>query len=317
MTVAIVTDSAASLPEALATEYEITVVPMWLTFGATASATPGGAMSGGVGSGGVGSGGASAPGSASGGSPSASPVSVRDGELTLEEITRRIERGFSTSGPAPGEFVDALAGADRGDGVLLLTLSKAMSSTYTTARLAADMAEGVRVTVVDTGTAAGAQGLVVLAAAAKAATGAPLDEVEAVARRAAAEVRLVATLPSLEHLARSGRVPGAAAWAGRWLNLHPIFEFRGGKVRALRPARGRRAARARVLAAWAATGPGTDGAKLHVAAMHALDEAGAEELLAGVRRRVDPASAFVASFSPVMVAHTGPGLVGLAWRWEV
>jgi fatty acid-binding protein DegV len=24
----------------------------------------------------------------------------------------------------------------------------------------------------------------------------------------------------------------------------------------------------------------------------------------------------ILEFSPVMVAHTGPGLVGLAWRWE-
>lgn len=275
MSVAIVTDSAASLPEGLAAEHKITVVPMWLTFGST---------------------------------------SVRDGELSMEEITRRVDQGFSTSGPAPGEYVEALVAADRGEGVVVVTLSKAMSSTFATAELAAGMAEGVRVAVVDTGTAAGAQGLVALAAAAKAETGAPLDEVAAAAKKASAEVRLVATLPSLEHLARSGRVPGAAAWAGRWLNLHPIFEFRAGKVRALRPARGCRAARARVLASWAATGTG--GARLHVAAMHALDEAGADELLAGVRRRVEPTSSFVASFSPVMVAHTGPGLVGLAWRWE-
>lgn len=275
MTVAIVTDSAASLPEAVATEAKVTVVPMWLSFGTT---------------------------------------SVRDGELSLEEVNTRLGDGFSTSGPAPGEFVEAVTAADRGDGVLLLTLSSAMSSTFATARLAADMVEGVRVAVLDTGTAAGAQGLVVLAAAAKAATGASLEEVEAAARKASAEVRLVATLPNLEHLARGGRVPGAAAWASRWLNLHPIFEFRGGRVRPLRPARGLRSARQRVLAMWAASI--VEGAALHVAVMHALDEQGAESLLAEVRRRVEPTTAFVGSFSPVMVAHTGPGLVGLAWRWE-
>jgi len=275
LTVAVVTDSAASLPEAVATEAKVTVVPMWLSFGST---------------------------------------SVRDGELSLEEVNTRLSNGFSTSGPSPGEFVEAVTAADRGDGVLVLTLSSAMSSTFATARLAAGMVEGARVTVLDTGTAAGAQGLVVLAAAAKAATGAPLEEVEAAARKASAEVRLVATLPNLEHLANSGRVPGAAAWAGRWLNLNPVFEFRGGRVRPLRPARGSRSARQRILATWAATM--VDGASLHVAVMHALDEQDAETLLAEVRRRFEPATAFVGSFSPVMVAHTGPGLVGLAWRWE-
>jgi fatty acid kinase fatty acid binding subunit len=276
LTVAIVTDSAASLPEPVATEAKVAVVPMWLSLGSTA---------------------------------------VRDGELSLEEISTRLDDRFSTSGPTPGEFVEAVTAADRGDGVLLLTLSSAMSSTFATAQLAAGMVEGVRVAVLDTGTAAGAEGLVVLAAAAKAATGASLDEVEAAARKASAEVRLVATLPSLEHLARGGRVPGAAAWASRWLNLHPIFEFRRGRVRPLRPARGPRSARQRVLATWADTF--VERAALHVAVMHALDEQGAESLLAEVCRRVEPATAFICSFSPVMVAHTGPGLIGLAWRWEV
>jgi DegV family protein with EDD domain len=276
LTVAVVTDSAASLPVDVATAAGVTVVPMWLTLG---------------------------------------EVSVHDGDLTLEEIARHLDDGFSTSGPTPGEFAAAIGIADRGDGVILLTLSAEMSGTYNTARLAAGLAEGTDVRVLDTGTAAGAQGLVVLAAAAKAGSGAPLDEVEDAARQACEQVRLVATLPSLDHLARGGRVPGAAAWAGRFLNLHPLFEFRGGHVRPLRPARGLRSARERVLSTWASTI--IDGATLHVAAMHALDEEGAEQLLAEVRNRVEPATAFVGSFSPVMVAHTGPGLVGLAWRWEV
>jgi fatty acid-binding protein DegV len=58
------------------------------------------------------------------------------------------------------------------------------------------------------------------------------------------------------------------------------------------------------------------GAHLHVAALHAEDPAVAEELLREVCARVEPASSFVGSFTPVMVAHTGPSLAGLAWWWE-
>jgi fatty acid-binding protein DegV len=53
-----------------------------------------------------------------------------------------------------------------------------------------------------------------------------------------------------------------------------------------------------------------------VAAMHAVEPEIAEELLRQLRGYLEPATAFVGSFSPVMVAHTGPGLAGLAWRWE-
>ena len=129
---------------------------------------------------------------------------------------------------------------------------------------------------------------------------------------------LIGETAHLDHLARGGRVPGAASWGARWLGLHPLFEFREGRVRPLRPARGRDGACQRMVALWAA---GVErergrGARLHVAALHAQDPAVAEELLGEVSSRVEPASSFVGSFTPVMVAHTGPSLAGLAWWWE-
>jgi DegV family protein with EDD domain len=239
----------------------------------------------------------------------------RDGEIGMEQLLAHLGEGFSTSGPAPGELAQAAQAADEGDGVVILTISRRMSAVYDAARVAARSLEANKVAVVDTGTAAGAQGLVVLAASRAARTGAALDDVVAAATAAAGRAKLVATLPSLAHLARGGRVPGAAAWGAQWLGLNPVFAYRGGKVRPLRPARGRRAALQRVFAAWERESS-VGGAALHVAALHALEPATAEDLLARVSARVRPTSAFVGSFSPVMVAHTGPGLVGLAWWWE-
>jgi DegV family protein with EDD domain len=277
VTVGIVTDSAASLPAALAGSSHVEVVPLHLSLG---------------------------------------EQSILDGDIPLDDLVARLDEGLTTSGPAPGEFAIAIEKADGGDGVLVLTLSAAMSSTYDAARLATQMAEddGNSVDLLDTGTAAGAQGLVVLAAAGAAQRGGSLQEVRAAAERAAGQVRLVASLPTLDHLARGGRVPGAAAWAGRWLGLNPIFEFKGGHVRPHRPARGESAARDRIVSMWSHTaGPG---AGLHVAVMHASDPNGAEALRTAVCEEVQPASLWTGSFSPVMVAHTGPGLIGLAWWWE-
>ena len=42
----------------------------------------------------------------------------------------------------------------------------------------------------------------------------------------------------------------------------------------------------------------------------------AHDLLDRVQAAARPATSFMGSFSPVMVAHTGPGLVGLAWWWD-
>ena len=109
-------------------------------------------------------------------------------------------------------------------------------------------------------------------------------------------------------------MPNVAALAGRWVGLRPLFEFREGRARPLRPAFSREAALDRIVASWRVSR--IDGARLHVAALHAQAEEEAKRLLEAVAGDVEPATAFVAAFSSVMVVHTGLGLVGLAWWWE-
>jgi DegV family protein with EDD domain len=281
LSVGVVTDSACSLPADLVAAHGVAVVPMSVSVGGKA---------------------------------------YRDGELDMAEVVARLGEGLTTSGPSPGDLVGAAKEADEGDGVAVLTVSKAMSSTWESARLAAKLLQGeMEVAVVDTGTAAGGEGLVVLAASRAAQAGAPLEGVVRAAEKASNGVRLLATLPSLEALARSGRVPGVAAWGAGRLGLNPVFEMRGGRTRPVRPARSARLAQERILAAFARDFQAARRAPaVHLAALHAMDEPTAKGLLA---RAVDlagarPLTAFVGSFSPVMVAHTGPGLVGLAWWLE-
>ncbi len=239
-----------------------------------------------------------------------------EGRRSLEELVS--QANVSTSAPTPGEFEHAIKDTSRAsDGVLVLTIAGSMSATHQSAVVAAQ-AVGGEVRVVDTATAGGAEALVVLAAAEAARSGATLDEVEARARAVIERVRLVATISSLDHLVRSGRVPGIAGWAGRRLNINPLFEFRGGAVRRLRPALSREAALDRIVQLVRRDAP-TDGDRpnrLHVAALHALARDVADELLGRVTDTGEVATAFVGEFGPVMVVHTGPGLAGLAWWWE-
>ena len=270
--VTVVTDSAASIPPEMVEGLGIVVVPMSVIIGGTPHP---------------------------------------DGELPIDEVMARAGEGVSTSGPSPGEVLQAVEGRE-GD-VLLLTVSRQMSSTFKAANAAARMV-GDRARVMDTGTAAGAEGLVVLAAAEAAARGAPVDVVQHAAQRVIERVRLIATVDSLDRLVQSGRVPGVAGLASRWLGMQPLFEFRDGRARPLRPAFSREAALERMLAAWRqSTVPNAD---LHVAALHAQAEGDAASLLDAVREEVKPVTAFAAPFSAVMVAHTGMGLVGLGWWWD-
>jgi DegV family protein with EDD domain len=276
MTVAVVTDGAAALPDDIARELDVTVVPMWLTLDG---------------------------------------ASVAADSVDLDEMFTHDH--ISTSGPAPGEFAAAIRDHGGRDGVCVLTISATMSSTNEAARVGASAIDGFDpavVRVVDTRTAAGAQALVVMAAARAARAGASLDEVVAAADRAMREVRLVASVPDLTALVKSGRVPNIAGWAGRRLGLVPLFEFRDGRAHPLRPSRGIDNALDRIVAR--CRRDQRDASRLDVAALHALAPDAAQDMLSRVHKELTVDSEFIASFGAVMLAHTGPGLVGLAWRWE-
>jgi DegV family protein with EDD domain len=193
-----------------------------------------------------------------------------------------------------------------------------MSASHASALLAA-RPYGDRVHVVDTSTAAGGQGLAVLAAAEAVARGASLAEAECAARRVCDRVRLIAALRSFEQLARSGRVPEIAEWARKRLRVVPVFEFVDGKARPRRPALSWEAALDRIGDAVIGSARGArahDGRGLHIAAMHASALDAAEQLLTPLRARFPAAQCYVGAFGTVMVAHTGTGLAGLAWYWD-
>jgi len=176
------------------------------------------------------------------------------------------------------------------------------------------LAAGDQVRVVDSGTAAGAQALAVLHAARVAAGGAGLDEVEAAAREVLAKVRLFGVLETFEYLVRGGRLNSVVGKLAAGLRVHPVFELRRGNIVSMAPCFSQRRAVDRLLAYWRRSR--RPGARLHVIALHALAPEGAERLLEGVRREMEPATGLISEFGPVMVVHTGPGLLGLSWWWE-
>lgn len=275
VTVAVVTDSAATVPDEMAERLGIVVVPLRLEIG---------------------------------------PDSYDDLDVTPEAVLEQTEE-ISTSGPSPADFAEAVEAHAGRDGAVVTTVARDLASGSFLAASAAAKLVSVPTRVVDTTTAAGGEGLVVLEAARVARAGGTIDDVERAAHRVVARVRLVAWLPNLDHLVRSGHVPGAAAWAARTIGLRPVIELRGGKVSPLRPALNEPGAHRRVLDALrrSTPHPPTD---LHVAALHSLAPAAADRLLADVRTGIEPALAFVGSFGSVMLVHAGPGVVGLAWWWK-
>jgi len=243
--------------------------------------------------------------------------SYRDGvEITAEEFYRllpSLKEPARTSSISPGIFLETFRGlSGRADGILVVTIASTMSATHANARLAADSFNDIPVEVFDSGTAAMAQGLVVMEAAAAARSGLSLRECLEVARHAAEKVELYAYISTLEYLKKSGRVNAVKAFAADALSIKPVFRFKEGEAQLVSKRRSEEKARLfisrKVADHYRERGP------LKVAVFHADARLQADELSSLIRQRVEvQGELLVTEFTPVMGCHTGPGVVGAAF----
>ena len=278
--VAVVTDSAANLPPELIARHHIIVVPLLLHWDGH---------------------------------------EYRDGvDITPGELYHRLRQSTNgalpkTSTPSMGDFVRAYArAAQEAEAVVSIHLSAELSGVYQVACAASDLVDGP-VHVLDCRTAAMGCGFVVLEAARAAEAGADVEHVLERARQVARRVRLYATLDTLTYLHRGGHVPAIASIAGSALKICPILTIENGPARLAELPRTRRRAIARLLARMSDE---VGDRPVHAAVMHADVPDEAEALRREVADRFDCRELFITEFTPVMGAHAGPGVLGVAWWSE-
>lgn len=222
---------------------------------------------------------------------------------------------YGTSSISPGLFLETFRKLSRKyRGILVITISSSMSGVFNNARLAAESFDEVPVRVLDSGTAALAQGLVVLRAARAARSGASLDECYRVAADAASRVRLLAYISTFEYLRKSGRVKAVAALAADALSIKPVFSFREGGVELVGKKRSPQKARELIADLVRHYWEENNRLPLELAVFHASAPKDAEDLAHRITSKVPVAGDVIFSeFTPVMGIHTGPGVVGAAF----
>lgn len=198
MTIRVVTDSACDLPQALADELDIEIVPLSVRFGEE------------------------------------SLVDRRD--LSPQQFWTRVAESPvlpETAAPSPGAFEEAFrrAAAAGADGVVCVALSSALSATFQAAQLGARAVESViPVRVVDSRAVSIGQGLMAVAAARMAKQGKGIDDCAGAAEDLIPRTRTYAALDTLENLKKGGRIGSAQALLGSMLSIKPIIEVADGKV---------------------------------------------------------------------------------------
>jgi len=271
--IAIVTDSVANLPPRVAEEHNIHVLPLNIIWQGEA---------------------------------------LRDGvDLTPEAFYARLRTDHympTTSTITPSELLETFhALAKEADAIVGIFLAHELSGTCEAAQMTQRLAPTLPLHVVDSRTAAMAQGFVVLEAARAAEAGATADQVVSRAQEMIPRVHVIATVETLEYLRRGGRIGAASALLGSMLQMKPVIGIppgHGTVVGYARPRTWRHGVESMIelMAREVGNRP------VHVAVGHGGHENEAAALAEKVQQRFDVRELYVTYFTPVMGAHAGPVL---------
>jgi len=234
------------------------------------------------------------------------------------ELFLKDPSAFKTSGINPAHFLEAYrqVGNPSG-GILCVTLSSKLTMVYNSAleakEQAAEKLPHTFIEVLDSRTAAAAEGFIALAAARAADAGKKLAEVVKVAEEVRSKAWVVALMDTIRYIYRSGRIPKIAARAGSMLNIKPVLTIASGAVRFKGAVRNREHGIKRVLEI---TREKVGRRPVHMAVMHAYAPEDAENLKKMVADEFNCVELWVTEFSPVMGYACGTGTLGLAFYTE-
>ncbi|NBO32752.1 MAG: DegV family protein [Actinobacteria bacterium] len=275
MTIRIVTDSACDLPQQLADEHGITIVPLTFSFG--------------------------------------DEEFVDRASLTPAEFWARCSASPvlpQTAAPAPGKFAAAFSKLASGGatGILVVTISAELSATLQAAEQGAkDAGVSIPIRFVDSRSASMGEGINVLAAARLAASASNIDDLAAQVRSLAERTRVWGALDTLENLKKNGRIGGAKALLASALAIKPIITVKDGKVAEGGKQRTRSKALEFVIEQFR-----NDGAVSNVAVLHA--ECSDVDAFVARLRETYKGEIVVGNIGSVIGSHTGPGTIGVTYH---
>ena len=197
MTIKIVTDSTADLPDTLTDELDLTVVPEYLRFGDEV---------------------------------------FRDRvDISEDDFYQRLLNGPvhpKTAQPTPQDFASIYNKlSNEADGIISIHLSSKLSGTYGSAVMGKKiMGKGSPIEIVDSQTVSIALGLVVVRAAKMARSGMSLHQIVEELGQTIANVHMLILFDTLKYLAKGGRIGKAKALLGSVLSVKPLLTTRDGEL---------------------------------------------------------------------------------------
>ncbi len=242
--------------------------------------------------------------------------SLRDGvdidPQAFYEKLRDADEHPTTAQVPPGEFGAIFdrhlsAGYD----VLAVLMSKKVSGTVESARMAKNERPDSGIRVIDSGMSGMGCGWLAILAARLANTGADLAQCSQIVENALDKVGVLGMLDTLKYLHRSGRIGGARRYLGAMLNMKALLQIADGEIQPLDRVRTRRKALDRLRQELATR---TEGLRpLRVAVMHANVIAVAESVREQIQLELEPDELLITDLSPTLGTNFGEGTIGLCY----
>ncbi len=204
--------------------------------------------------------------------------------------------------------------ADRGDDILYLGFSSALSGTYEAIALilkqmSTDYPDR-KLQAVETFAASGGQGLLVYLACKKAQEGAPIEEVAQYVEDTRDHLAHWFTVDDLMFLFRGGRVNRTSAWAGTLLNIKPVLHVDdSGALIPMQKVRGRKKSIKALVDHMEQTAIDPEKQTIFITHGDCIEDV--ETLKEEITARFGITDFVVNYIDPVIGAHSGPGTLAL------
>jgi len=218
-----------------------------------------------------------------------------------------------SSAPSPGAFQEAFerAAAEVCDGIVVVALTSLLSATFSSATLAAEAVKGkIPVSIIDTRAATMSEGLLAIELGEMAQAGKSMEEIVARGNQLVPELGVIATIDTLEHLIKGGRLGGAKAFLGQILSIKPILAVREGVVAEAGKARTRSKALAILAQVARDAGPIR---RISVIHSQCPDTQTLIDLVSDIPTKYP---LVIADMGSTIGTHGGPGIIGVAWIRE-
>lgn len=215
-----------------------------------------------------------------------------------------------TSQPPVGEFVECYEKAfKRGKEIVVITFSSKLSGTYSSARLAADMFDAGKITVIDSLTAVGNYRYMISETLRLADSDSTMEKIVERIEEIRETMGINLMVESLEYLKRGGRLSNMQAVIGSLLNIKPIIGLIDGKLVATDKVRGKKKALDLIIAKIP-----NDAKKINIE--HVEDSDSANRIKEIIESKFENADVSVHEIGPVIGSHIGPKAIGVGYMLD-